>query len=367
MRRLQWGVHTAPLLHPYELSFGDLTSFEVVWVYAEDEDGRLGLGEAVALPGYSWETTGTIQGAVAGLCARADGLAATAIMQRCAEARDDHPFAASAVMAALEMPFFAGYADSTTRFPISAPVSGDWDLEKLRKTVEVYLASGYKFIKAKVGRDFNANAAAAVCLLTEWPSQHFRVVFDANQAYSAAAATAFAGVLRDCAGERLQWFEQPVNRRDWQAMEQICQEARVPIVLDECIYTRADVARAAAIGAQGVKLKLVKNFGIAETLSLARFARSLGLEVVFGNGVASDIGNLGEYLTLAAGEALFARPSECTGFCKLREPLLGSAVAVDRESHIRCSLTTAKLKDRIEQFARLNLLAAEPNQPRLSP
>ena len=84
--------------------------------------------------------------------------------------------------------------------------------------------------------------------------------------------------------------------------------SQVPIVLDESIYNEADIVRAARIGAYGVKLKLMKNFGIAETLSLARQARHLGLIVVFGNGVATDIGNLGEYLVIV-GRRRDVRPA----------------------------------------------------------
>jgi len=165
-------------------------------------------------------------------------------------------------------------------------------------------------------------------VLTEWPGKRFRAVFDANQAYTTEAAlrlprSCAAALPTGCNG-----FEQPVDRRDWDGMERLCRKSGVPIVLDECIYDEADVKRAAAIGASGVKLKLIKNFGIAETLALGRLARSLGLIVVFGNGVASDIGNLGEYLTLVAGQGLFTDASECTGFVKLRESLLGGVLNV---------------------------------------
>ena len=203
----------------------------------------------------------------------ADGAPVSAVAQKCRDFQQEHPFAASAVMAALDMPLFLAHADPQAQFPISAPVSGDWPGSELRRAVEAKLRSGYDYIKVKVGRDFDSNVAAARCVLTKWPGRDFHVVFDANQAHSIDVAFAFADVLRSCASARLQWYEQPMDRRDWQGMERLCRDARVPIVLDECIYSQADVRRAAAIGAYGVKLKLCKNFGIAETLSLARLAR----------------------------------------------------------------------------------------------
>src|SRR5262249_1730953 len=160
-------------------------------------------------------------------------------------------------------------------------------------------------------------------------------------------ALAFARELGACRSDRLQWLEQPVDRQDWDAMERICRARSVPVVLDECIYGDADVDRAATIGAHGIKLKLMKNFGIAETLRLARRARSRDLVVVFGNGVATDVGNLGEYLVLSAGRAMFTPPGECNGFAKIREPLLGGLLAIDAKGWIECSATGEDIAARL--------------------
>jgi L-alanine-DL-glutamate epimerase-like enolase superfamily enzyme len=353
LRRLRWGTRVATLVKPYQLSFTDITAFEVVWIIAEDDRRQIGIGEAVALPGYNWETGQTVRGAVGVICQDADGAAVSAIVQRCRDLRKQHPFAASAVMAALDMPRFLAHASSNARFPISAAISGDLPLAMLRQIVETQLGSGYNFLKVKVGRNLESDAAAARCVLTEWAGRQFRVVFDANQAHSIDAALAFAGVLRECSSERLQWYEQPVDRRDWEGMERLCRTSGVPIVLDECIYNEEDVERAAAIGAHGVKLKLIKNFGIVETLSLARLARKHGLIVVFGNGVASDIGNLSEYLTLAAAEGLFAMPSESSGFVKLGEPILGRILKIDSSGHFGCRVSAGVVDERIKEFVQV--------------
>jgi L-alanine-DL-glutamate epimerase-like enolase superfamily enzyme len=348
LRRLRWGVRIEPLVKPYDLSFVQLTAFDVVWVLAEDDQGQFGIGEAVPLPGYNWETVETIRASTAAICQGAAGATVSSIVRKCREFRRDHPFAASAVMAALDMPAFLNESASGARFPISAPVAGDWPISMLRETIDAQLGAGYKFIKVKVGRDFERDAAAARFILKEWPGRRFGVVFDANQAHSVELGLSFAGVLRECASDRLQWYEQPVDRRDWLGLERICRASAVPIVLDECIYDETDVGRAAAIGAHGVKLKLIKNFGILETLSLARLAHRLGLIVVFGNGVASDIGNLGEYLVLAAGGRLFAAPSECSGFAKLRRPILGDVLHIDSNGQFGCRLSNRAVTSRIE-------------------
>jgi muconate cycloisomerase len=342
---------SCPLLKPYDLSFTQLVSYESVWVAAEHENGAIGMGEAVALPGYNHETFDTVRTAVEALTAGADGESGEAIAQRCRDVMVDRPFAASAVMTALDMPAYLSHAGTGAWFPLSAPVSGDWPLAKLRSTVESYLSAGYVHIKCKVGRDFDCDVAAARSLLSDWPGRSFGVVFDANQAYAPDVAHAFARELHRLGSDRLQWFEQPVDRHDWDAMERLCRGRSAPIVLDESIYSEGDVERAAAMGAHGVKLKLMKNFGIVETLSLAHRARALGLTVVFGNGVATDLGNLGEYLVLAAGKGVFAAPSECSGFAKLRQPLLGSLLSLDRNGRFTCSGGAGEIADRLLAFS----------------
>ncbi len=45
-----------PLTTPYKLAFGPVTAFDTILVEAQDGDGRIGLGEATLLTGYTDET-----------------------------------------------------------------------------------------------------------------------------------------------------------------------------------------------------------------------------------------------------------------------------------------------------------------------
>jgi L-alanine-DL-glutamate epimerase-like enolase superfamily enzyme len=350
-RRLAWGRKSSPLVKPYDLSFARLTSYESVWVYAEDDAGGAGLGEAVALPGYGWETTETVCAAIAELLDGADARNEEILVRRARAAWAKNPFAASAVMAALDLPFYLAQG-TAARFALNAPVSAEVSLAQFRTDAARWLDLGFPYIKVKVGGSLEANTAAARAILREFPDRQFQVVFDANQGFSLADAMRFADFLADYAAPRLLWFEQPVDRADWPSMEKLCRAARAPILLDECIYDAANIARAAAMGAFGVKLKLFKNFGIAETLALARRARAAGLTVVFGNGVATDIGNLGEYLTLATADGLFAPPAESNGFAKLQRSLLGGMLETDAAGRMTCVADAEGLRGAIARFAR---------------
>jgi L-alanine-DL-glutamate epimerase-like enolase superfamily enzyme len=237
-------------------------------------------------------------------------------------------------MTAIDLPALIGGRQAGFSFPLNVAVAGDADPDLLRGQVERHLAAGRKYVKAKVGRNLAAECAAAALLLAGEFAHPFKVVFDANQAYSPEDAMHFSDALAALPRDRLLWLEQPVDRADWDAMSRVCAHARIPIVLDEAIYDEIDIRKAAAMSAFGVKLKLVKNFGPRRTLELARFARDLGLDVVFGNGVATDIGNFAEALTLAAERGLFSAPCECSGFQKLVRPLLPGLIAENDRGEI---------------------------------
>ena len=165
----------------------------------------------------------------------------------------------------------------------------------------------------------------------------FHVSADANQAYTVGVAEAYLRGLEGVDLARFLWLEQPLDRADWNGAQYLCGRAPVPIVLDECIYDEADVVRAKAIGARGVKLKLMKHFGMKETARLAHHARNLGLAVLFGNGVATDIGNLAEFLMLASSPDTFTQPCESSGFNKLKDHMLACLIETNGQFAMRQS------------------------------
>jgi len=56
VERLRLHRLEVPLASPYKLSFGPVTKFDTILVEAQDSDGRIGLGEATLLTGYTDET-----------------------------------------------------------------------------------------------------------------------------------------------------------------------------------------------------------------------------------------------------------------------------------------------------------------------
>jgi len=347
---VRWGRAACPLTVPYALAFTTLTQFETVWVSVEDETGAVGVGEAVPLPGYGDETIESIERTVATLLDGAARLTARQLRTTCEATLTGHPFAASAILTALDLPFYINGLQATWAFALNAPIAGDAAPETLARALDDTLARGCRYVKVKVGRDPETERRNAAWLLTARADAAYSLVFDANQGYSIDRALDFAATLASDPLGRLLWFEQPVARDDWAAMARTCRDATIPIVLDECIYTAGDIDRARSIGAAGVKLKGFKNGGIAGTLALAEHARHDGLTVVFGNGVATDIGNFAEFLTMGAGAPLFTPPSESSGFAKLARPLCDLGLGIAEGYRLMCGIDAATARERLRAF-----------------
>lgn len=308
--------YQTPLRTPYHLAFTTLTAFDTVRVELDFEDGSHGLAEVVALPGYGDETADDVERVCRDLASpgQADGLRADA-----EAAATTAPMAASAIGTALEWPALLAAAPAAHAVVVNHALSAESLARAGATPIEAAVRAGARALKIKVGRSIDDDlAAAAVALAPDGPS--LPVVFDANQGHSVADAIRFAAALRRSPVARLAWYEQPVDRRDWDAMAAVCGNSGVPIVLDEAILSAADVARAADLGAHGVKLKLVKHPGPSAALEVAGAARARGLRVVFGNGVATALGNAAELLVMAAGGRMFSGAAECTGFAKLISP-----------------------------------------------
>ena len=167
----------------------------------------------------------------------------------------ENPFTVTAFSTAMEMA--AGHA---TLCPTAASVAllailNETEPDALDAELERLLEAGYSTIKVKVGWNVQDDLHR-VRHIQQALRGRARIRIDANQGYSKDDGCSFARSL-DPAGIEL--FEQACAAGDWDAALAVKRAATVPIMLDESIYTMADVEKAAALGAADIiKLKLMK-------------------------------------------------------------------------------------------------------------
>ena len=275
-----------PLKTPYKLAFGPVTHFDTILAQVI-ADGRMGLGEATILTGYTDETIKVSWKKARATAGRLPGISADAARAAIADDLAGAPFTATALTTAIEMA--QGHhllqMDGEAHVPILAGINAT-DQDGIAAEIDAGLAAGFGTLKIKVGFDVE-NDLQRVQFIQEQNAGRARLRIDANQGYGREDGCRFASEVDPLDIELL---EQPCHATDWDALEAVASVTQVPLMLDESIYGAADIERAARIGAAFVKLKLMKCVSLDRLEKELALIRSLGMEPVLGNGVAGDIG-----------------------------------------------------------------------------
>jgi L-alanine-DL-glutamate epimerase-like enolase superfamily enzyme len=288
VERVEVRLLSVPLKRPYRLAFGDLLAFDTLLVEVFSRDGRRGFGEATVLTGYTHET---IQGIWLSACELADlsvNEPLAALQGQALDAAAKSPALATAFQTALEMlqSTPALDFDDAVAVPLLGLLNAIDDAEIVDE-VDSLLDQGFKTLKVKVGIA-GVNDLRRISSIQRAVSGRARIRIDANQAFTADGAVEFLSALEP---QDIELFEQPCAADDWEAHAAASRVSRVPMMLDESIFSLRDIDRAADERlAAYVKVKLVK-FGSmsAVTRAIGRI-RERGMKPVLGNGVACDIG-----------------------------------------------------------------------------
>ncbi|MVW73151.1 mandelate racemase/muconate lactonizing enzyme family protein [Bordetella sp. 15P40C-2] len=302
---------SCPLTTPYKLSSGDLTSFDPFILQLIDDEGRIGWGECLIIPGYTDESIEE-SWAAANEAARALVASQNAdVAAIIAKAQPKCPGIASTIDTAIEMLKDDGiyrHVDEVV-MPLLAPCQGH-EPEEIRDEVESLLAQGYRTLKVKVGFDWREDLAR-IEHIQSCLNGRGSIRLDANRGFNEADGRAFASRL---APAGIELFEQPCGSDDWQANARVAEVSTVPVMLDESIYGLPDIERAAAISNVGfVKLKL-KKLGGAKTLEQGlRRITALGMTPILGDGVSMD---LGCWFETVIGHRCVRTVGEMNGFLK---------------------------------------------------
>ncbi len=338
MNRLDTGAVAMPVIRaeahrlrmalkrPYDNALGRLDAFDVIVVALDDGVGRVGWGEACPVAGYSpespdeaWAYTGRI---LPGLLGRTPGEIARLV----AGDLERYPFVVSAIHEALD-----DLAEAPTLYgdhpPAAVELLGTVNTLELNEAPAAavdLVVQGYRTLKVKVGYEPLADAAR-VAAIADAVEGRAVLRMDANQGYDLGQALDFA---RRVPLGAVEVFEQPVPASRWDLVAAIAGERILPLMLDESIYGSADIERAASIdGITAVKLKMSKSGGPGALAEQVALARRLGLDVVIGNGVASDLGCYHE--ALCYGRLGLDAAAEMNGFLKTVDSLLTAPLIVD--------------------------------------
>jgi L-alanine-DL-glutamate epimerase-like enolase superfamily enzyme len=314
-----------PLARPYRVSFRTYTDVEPLLVRVRDEDGGAGWGEAYIPPGSTVETIDSGWRFCDEHAQRLPGAAVEAAAARIGAAAGGAPFAACALLTALAMlaRHEALVVREAHRVPLLLAVSGR-SAHEIAEEVERDLDEGYRTLKVKVGWNVDDDLAR-VRSVQRAVAGRAEITIDANRGYDREQGMRFAQSLEP---RGIALFEQPCGADAWEDNAAVARVSRVPLMLDESIRTVADVERAAAMPGVGlVKMKLKRMGGIERALAAMRRARALGLDICFGDGVATE---LLCWVEACVGRGLLRRAGDMNGCLKPRARLFREPLPFER-------------------------------------
>jgi L-alanine-DL-glutamate epimerase-like enolase superfamily enzyme len=199
----------------------------------------------------------------------------------------DNPFAQCALDEAVwdlygkqqGAPVYKLWGLSTDRIPQSNYTIGIDTIEVMvKKMLEM---PGWPIYKIKLGTHEDIEIVRE---LRKHTDAVFRV--DANCGWTADEAIANS---KELAKLGVEFIEQPLPAKEWDAVKRVYQESALPIVADESCIAESDVQR--CVGHfHGVNVKLVKCGGLTPARRMVVQARQLGMKAMVGCMTESTVG-----------------------------------------------------------------------------
>ncbi|MBW2207666.1 MAG: hypothetical protein JRG79_12205 [Deltaproteobacteria bacterium] len=317
------------ITRPYHLSLVTLDNFDSILVRIQ-ADGKEGFGETTDIPGYFHETPEDAWDFIERWGPKLLNKDPESIFQEISETEETLSFAATPLLTALEEWLDAknGRHREEIRLPLLGIVQGE-SVRDLVADAERLQEQGFGTLKFKVGFEVEEDLERLKAV-QKTLNRGVRIRIDANQGYDYDQAGAFLTALDP---EGIELFEQPLAADAWDEMLRLAEIKTVPLMLDEAISSEEDLDKIIETGcAQAVKFKLMKCGSRAELTRFIHKARSAGLKVILGNGVALDMGCRHEALVLK-DTGLTGNAGEMNGFLKCKIPSLEPELVFE-EGHL---------------------------------
>jgi L-alanine-DL-glutamate epimerase-like enolase superfamily enzyme len=186
-----------------------------------------------------------------------------------------------------------------------------------------WAARGFTSAKVKVGHDLDDDVAR-VRAIREAVGPRFRIRMDANEGMDVERAVALGRALEPC---DLELFEQPIDRKDFDGLAAIRRRIGIPIMADESVEGPESVIELIRReAADFVKVKVMKQGGLLDTIETVDVAAAAGLRVVIGHGFGLWPSTMAEAVVAAACPAI-VDGIEAVGPLKMRGDVVGDPPA----------------------------------------
>jgi muconate cycloisomerase len=300
-------VKTFPVSIPLNPDLAIVSSFDArrtsnyVLVVIQTDEGASGVGEATVAPRWSGEfqagALGAINDILTPVLLGRDPFQVSLLLDEMDRALIGNPFSKAAIeMAlldlagkALQVPVYTllGGMRRSPHIPLRFSI-GAFAPSNAAGVATKVVAMGLQAVKVKVGlgvdRDLERVGAVRAALGDKFP-----IGVDANGGWTESEALAALPGL-----ERLKVnvIEQPLRRGDFRGCARLRQRTRIPIMLDESVFTRQDALEAIRCDACDlINVYPGKNGGIWRSLEISQISAAAGLECTIGGNLEWEVGS----------------------------------------------------------------------------
>lgn len=310
------------LKEPYKLSYKTLDYYESIILSIGLSDGTVLYGEVTPLMGYTDETIDDVISEIVRIKNKILGNEIKLALELLySEVNAKNSFALSGIIPPLEV-----HLDNNQKIldnmviykkDLIYALKSEQDAQNLNKEISQLIQDGYSTVKIKVGKSLTEELKL-IQSLALLELKDLKIRFDANGGFNFEEAKIFLIEL-ETISNNVEYLEQPLCRKCWDELENLISlQCKIPIMVDESIYTLDDIKKSYNIGAKFIKIKLCKYGSLYHLQQALDYAKSLDLHVVFGNGVATDISNYYEMLFYLKNKEKIHGATEGVGFLKLK-------------------------------------------------
>lgn len=359
--RVETIPYRIPMRKPLKFASGRLDHIEHVLLRLSTDEGLVGTADIPPRPYTYGETTASVLAVINGIFAEAilgtDPLDRSLIHSRLHRTVGNQTAKGGIDIAvwdligqALETPvhrLLGGYAPSleVSHMLGFSPTAAMVD-EALGFT-ETY---GVRAFKIKVGRRPVDADIELVIALREALGPETLLYLDANRGWTAAEAQQ---VLTATEGLGLRFFEEPDDAAEIASRRRLVAASPIPIVADESASTLGDAAREIHTGgASALSIKTART-GFTESQKILSYAEALGLEVLMGNQIDTQVGSAATVSFGAAFAHSARHPAELSNFLDMTDDLIADPLEI-RDGRVSVptvpGVGTAVDEDRLDHY-----------------
>jgi L-alanine-DL-glutamate epimerase-like enolase superfamily enzyme len=215
-----------------------------------------------------------------------------------------------------------GYTDS---LKVSHMLGFDEPGIVLEEALAMREAYGINAFKVKVGRS-PAAADLEICkTLREGLGDSADIYVDANRGWSASQAMAALPKLMEAG---VSTFEEPCDAKDTLGRRELVKKSLIPIVGDESVPTAGDVSRELLSGGcTAISIKTARG-GFSNAVRVLDLCEGLGVEVMIGNQIDTQIGTAASLAFGAARKSTTKKAAELSNYLDMADDLVAEPLKI---------------------------------------